>query len=88
MGMKLKLTVAALSAALTMGSASVLHGALAAEVSSHPPSAKRQLVTCMTKRMSDSKSISYNDATKLCKGQLAAQRVILTTNVLAKPMVP
>jgi hypothetical protein len=63
-------------------------GARAADVTSHAPSAKRQLILCMTKRMSDSRSLSYNEATKLCKEQLAAQRVTLTTSVLAKPMAP
>jgi hypothetical protein len=63
-------------------------GALAAELNSRPVSAKRQLAMCMTKRMSDSKTLSYNDATKLCKEQLEAQRATLTTSVLAKPMAP
>jgi len=62
--------------------------ARAADVASRPVSAKRQLVLCMTKRMSDSKTLSYNEATKLCKEQLEAQRVTLTTSVLAKPMAP
>jgi hypothetical protein len=63
-------------------------GARAAELNSRPVSAKRQLVMCMTKRMADSKTLSYNDAIKLCKEQLEAQRVTLTTSVLAKPMAP
>jgi hypothetical protein len=60
----------------------------AADASPRPLSAKRQLVMCMTKRMSDSKTLSYNEASKLCKEQLEAQRATLTTSVLAKPMAP
>jgi enoyl-CoA hydratase/carnithine racemase len=63
-------------------------GAGAADASSHPPSAKRQLIMCMTKRMSDSRTLSYNDATKLCKEQLQAQRATLAQSVMAKPMAP
>jgi hypothetical protein len=66
----------------------ISEGARAADVAPHPLSAKRQLVLCMTKRMADSKTLSYNDATKLCKEQLEAQRDTLTTSVLAKPMAP
>ena len=73
---------------VVMGLGLAAAGARAAEVNSRPVSAKRQLVLCMSKRMSDSKSLSYNDATKLCKEQLEAQRVTLTTSVLAKPMAP
>lgn len=73
---------------VAMGLGLAAAGARAAEVNSRPVSAKRQLVLCMSKRMSDSKSLSYNDASKLCKEQLEAQRVTLTTSVLAKPMAP
>ena len=74
--------------ALAMGLGLAAHDGLAADLNSRPVSVKRQLVICMTKRMSDSKTLSYNDATKLCKEQLAAQRVTMTTSVLAKPMAP
>ncbi len=62
--------------------------ARATDATARPVSAKRQMVLCMTKRMTDSKTLSYNDATKLCKEQLEAQRVTLTSSVLAKPMAP
>jgi hypothetical protein len=81
-------TVVAACSVVAMGLGVAAAGALAAEVNSRPVSAKRQLVMCMTKRMADSKTLSYNDATKLCKEQLEAQRVTLTTSVLAKPMAP
>jgi hypothetical protein len=60
----------------------------AVDTPSHAPSPKRQLVMCMTKRMTDSKTLSYNAAAKMCKEQLEAQQVTLTTSVLAKPMAP
>lgn len=38
-------------------------------------SARRQLNDCMMKRMAASKTLSYNEATKVCKELLAAQSV-------------
>lgn len=60
--------------------------ALAADPGSRVISAKRQLALCMTKRMSDSKTLSYNEASKLCKEQLQVHQSTLTSSVLAKPM--
>jgi hypothetical protein len=71
-----------------LSAALVPMAAHAMDAASHAPSPKRQLVLCMTKRMADSKTLSYNAAAKLCKEQLEAQRVTLTTSVLAKPMAP
>jgi len=81
----LKVAVCGMAA---MGLAWAADGARATEPSPRPVSAKRQMVMCMTKRMSDSKTLSYNDAAKLCKEQLQAQRATLTTSVLARPMAP
>jgi hypothetical protein len=86
--MNLRSIGAAACGVALMGLGLPADGARAAEAGSHPPSAKRQLVMCMTKRMSDSKTLSYNDASKLCKEELAAQRVTLAQSVLAKPMAP
>ncbi len=44
--------------------------ALAASPPMHPPSAKRLLIACMTREMSSSRTLSYNDATKMCKTQV------------------
>ena len=87
-GMNVRWIAAAACGFVAMGLGLAAGGAYAADVSSRPISAKRQLVMCMTKRMSDSKALSYNDATKLCKEQLEAQRVTLAQSVLAKPMAP
>jgi hypothetical protein len=51
----------------------------------HPLSPRHQLTACMTKQMSASKTISYNDASKLCKQQLQAQTPTLASTVVSKP---
>ena len=86
MNFRWMVTAACGMAALGLGLVS--DGAVAADASTRPLSAKRQMILCMTKRMSDSKTLSYNDATKLCKEQLEAQRVTLAQSVIAKPMAP
>jgi len=86
--MNFRWIVAAACGTAIMALGLLADGASAADASSRPPSAKRQLVMCMTKRMSDSRTLSYNEATKLCKEQLEAQRVTLAQSVLAKPMAP
>lgn len=52
---------------------------------SRAQSAKRLLVVCMNREMSASKTISYNEATKLCKAQIKTQSATLTTGLL-KPV--
>ncbi len=49
--------------------------ALAADASTQNASVvnKRQVVGCMTKRMSASRTVSYNDAKKACTAQLKPQ---------------
>jgi hypothetical protein len=86
--MNFRRIVAAACGTAILGLGLLADGASAADASSRPLSAKRQLVMCMTKRMYDSRTLSYNDATKLCKEQLAAQRVTLAQSVLARPMAP
>jgi hypothetical protein len=71
-----------------MGLVGLADGASAADAGSRAASAKRQLIMCMTKRMSDSRTLSYNEASKLCKEQLEAQRVTVAQSVVAKPMAP
>ncbi len=53
---------------------------------SHPLSPKHQLIACMTKRMSASKTISYNEATKVCKEQLKAQTPTLASTAVSRPV--
>jgi hypothetical protein len=42
---------------------------------------KRQIVDCMTKRMTTNQSISYNEASRLCKAQLQPQNSALVSSV-------
>jgi hypothetical protein len=53
---------------------------------SHPLSPKHQLIACMTKQMSASKTISYNEATKVCKAQLKAQTPTLASTAVSGPV--
>ena len=67
--MKLIILAVALSGALAGAQA------LAADVSTQNASVvnKRQIAGCMTRRMSSSRTVSYNDAKKACTAQLKPQ---------------
>jgi hypothetical protein len=69
---------------LSMASVSVQ--AVAVDPIGRAPSPKRLLIACMSKQMSASKTISYNEATKLCKAQLKSQSATLASGTAAKPM--
>jgi hypothetical protein len=62
---------------------------LSAQVLGHPighnQAVRHQLIVCMTKQMSASKAISYNQASKLCKEQMQAPP--LASNAVGKPLV-
>jgi hypothetical protein len=66
----------------------VLVGAQAHAVNPTPQSTlnRRQLMDCMTKQMSASRTISYNEATKVCRNQLKLQNDSLAVNNTAKPV--
>jgi hypothetical protein len=49
----------------------------------HPVAARHQLAACMTKRMSASKTLSYNEATKVCKAQLRPPSPTLASSATA-----
>jgi hypothetical protein len=68
--------------------ASVSARAVAVDSIGHAPSPspKRLLIACMSKQMSASKTISYNEATKLCKAQLKSQSATLASSTAVKPM--
>jgi hypothetical protein len=57
----------------------------AADPINQSPTHKRQMMGCMTKRMSADKALSYNEATKACKAQLHKQIDNLASNTLGKP---
>jgi hypothetical protein len=69
---------------LSMASVSVQ--AVAVEPIGHAPSPKRLLIACMSKQMSASRTLSYNEATKLCKAQLKSQSATLASGTAVKPM--
>src|SRR5882757_11064473 len=66
--------------------ASMSAPALAVDSIGHAPSPKRLLIACMSKQMSASKTLSYNEATKLCKAQVKSQSATLVTSTAVKPM--
>jgi len=69
-----------LGAALLTGSE-----ALAAAAISQSVLARRQLSVCMTKQMLASRTLSYYEATKLCKERLKSQADALTARNEGKP---
>ncbi|MDB6085269.1 MAG: hypothetical protein JWN43_3150 [Gammaproteobacteria bacterium] len=75
----------ALRMSVLIGVASISSRAVAVDSVAHPQSPRRQLVACMTKQMSASKTISYNEATKVCKAQLKSQGATLASSGTAKP---
>jgi hypothetical protein len=50
-----------------------------ADPADHPLSPRHQVLACMTKKMSASRSISYNEAAKLCTAQVKAQNPSLAS---------
>jgi hypothetical protein len=50
-----------------------------------PVSPRRQLAVCMNKQMSASRTISYNEATAVCKAQLKAKAPTLASSIQSKP---
>jgi hypothetical protein len=45
----------------------------------------RQLSDCMTRRMAASRTLSYNEAAKVCKDQIESQRQALSASNAAQP---
>jgi hypothetical protein len=60
--------------------------ALAADPPSQAKNYRRQIVGCIIKRMSASKTVSYNAATKACKEQVKPQNDDLASNTPIKPV--
>ena len=77
--MSVTLTIAVMTGAALMCTPAL------AEPMNHSVSNKHQLIACMTKRMSASRTVSYNDAAKLCKDQLKAQNSSVTPSAAVKP---
>jgi hypothetical protein len=60
--------------------------ALAADLPSHAKNSRRQMMSCVIKRMSASRTVSYNAATKACKEQSKPQNDDLASNAPIKPV--
>ncbi|MDP8984990.1 MAG: hypothetical protein M3N97_08080 [Pseudomonadota bacterium] len=73
------------SVALMIWQALVSWPAWAGGSAARPPAPKRLLIACMTKHMSASKTLSYNEATRVCKAQLRSQDAALASSAV-KPM--
>ena len=67
-----------------IGAAGVGIQALAVDLN-RPVSPRRQLAVCMNKQMSASRTISYNEATAVCKAQLKAKEPTLASSIQGKP---
>jgi hypothetical protein len=67
-----------------IGAAGVATQAMAVDPN-RPVSPRRQLMVCMNKQMSASRTISYNEATAVCKAQLKAKAPTLASSIQSKP---
>jgi hypothetical protein len=70
----------------TMGALAIGAEALAVNSASPSTLARRQLADCVTRQMSASKTISYNEATKACKDQLKSRKDSVAANNATKPI--
>ncbi len=66
-----------------IGAAGVSMQAMAVDPN-RPVSPRRQLAICMNKQMSASRTISYNEATAVCKAQLKVKAPTLASSI-ARP---
>jgi hypothetical protein len=69
------LAVSGVTAALASAPAPPVH---------RPPTARQQLVECMTKQMSASRTISYLEAENVCKLRIQSQTAMLASSAAAK----
>ena len=63
-----------------IGACAVSLQALAVDLN-RPVSPRRQLTVCMNRQMSASRTISYNQATAVCKAQLKAKAPALASSI-------
>jgi hypothetical protein len=74
-----------LPALLSMTLLATGSAAMAAPAPSQAALYKKQLIGCMTKQMSASRTISYNEATKVCKDLIKSQSDTLVASNATKP---
>ena len=78
--MSITLKMAVMTGAMLMSTP-----ALAVDPTNHSAPNRHQLIACMTKRMSASRAVSYNEAARLCKDQLKAQNTPVAPAAAVKP---
>lgn len=62
--------------------------ACAADPGNRPQTPRRQLMDCMTRRMSADRTLSYNEAVKRCKEQMKTKDAAALSSNPAKPASP
>jgi hypothetical protein len=77
-------TMSVIMVGLATVSVVLMSARAAADPASHPASARHQLMACMTKHMSASKTLSYNEATRVCKAQMKSQSATLASGTGVK----
>ena len=74
------------AAVMSLSTAILIGGyAVAVVPASQAPTAKRQILDCMTKRMFADRAISYNDAMKACRDRILVGKFALTANSSVEP---
>jgi hypothetical protein len=58
----------------------------AQEPNSQASISKRQIASCMSRRMAADRLLSFNDAAKSCKDQLKSRKTDTAANVAPKPV--
>jgi hypothetical protein len=71
---------------LLVGSLTVSAGAFAQDPNGEPAPNKRQLSSCMSRRMASDRLLSYNDAAKACKIQVRSRKAETASNTRPKPI--
>jgi hypothetical protein len=71
--------------AIGVTSALLMVGQACADPGNRPQTPRRQLMDCMTRRMSADKTLSYNEAVKRCKQQMKTKDAAVISSNLAKP---
>ena len=71
--------------AIGVTSALLMVAQACADPANRPQTPRRQLMDCMSRRMSADRTLSYNDAVKRCKEQMKTQDAAVISSNPAKP---
>ena len=69
-----------------VGSLAATAASYAQEPNSQTAISKRQIFSCMSRRMAADRLLSFNDAAKICKDQLKSRKTDTAANVAPKPV--